>query len=93
MHNTMIKAESSFARSFDLFNPFTAPARKIFRAERCTDTHANSIVSVPLTRFAFNAVCVLMKILSHASAKKKTQKLKGFKFRTFMDHFRVIPSQ
>ena len=29
MHSTMIKAESSLARSFDLFNPFTAPACKI----------------------------------------------------------------
>ena len=25
-----------------------------------------------------------MKILSHASAKKKTKRIKGFKFRTFM---------
>ena len=27
-------------------------------------------------------LCVLMKILSHASAKKKTKRLKGFEFRT-----------
>ena len=27
-------------------------------------------------------LCVLMKILSHASAKKKTKRLKGFRFRT-----------
>ena len=28
-----------------------------------------------------------MKILSHASAKKKTKRLKGFKFRTFIGRF------
>ena len=37
--------------------------------------------------------CVLMKILSHASAKKKTKmkdkKLKGFKFCTFMGRFQM----
>ena len=29
-------------------------------------------------------LCVLMKILSCASAKKKTKRIVGFKFRTFM---------
>ena len=34
-------------------------------------------------------LCVLMKILSHASKKKKTKRLKGFKFRTFMGRSQV----
>jgi len=33
-------------------------------------------------------LCVVMKVLSHASAKKKTKKVKSFKFRTFMVAFR-----
>ena len=32
-------------------------------------------------------LCILMEILSHASAKKKTKTQKFFKFRTFMGHF------
>ena len=32
-------------------------------------------------------LCVLIKSLSHASAKKKTKMLKGFKFGTFIDRF------
>ena len=34
-------------------------------------------------------LCVLMKILSNASAKKKTKRLKGFKFRSFIGRFQV----
>ena len=33
--------------------------------------------------------CVLMKILSHASAKRKKKRLKGFEFRTFSGRFQV----
>ena len=32
-------------------------------------------------------LCVLMKILSHASAKKKTKRIKGFRFRTLIGRF------
>ena len=45
-----------------------------FRAERCTDTPTNSIFSGPITHL-FSMQCVLMKILSHAGAKKKTKRL------------------
>ena len=38
-------------------------------------------------------VCVLMEILSHASAKKEDKKLGGFKFRTFMGRFQMTPLQ
>ena len=37
-------------------------------------------------------VCVLMKILSHARAKKKTKRLKVFKFHSFNGRFQVISS-
>ena len=35
----------------------------------------------------FSMVCVLMQFLSHASAKKKTERPKGFRFRTFIGRF------
>ena len=38
-----------------IINPFTAPACKISRAKRCTDAHANSILSTPVTS-TFSAV-------------------------------------
>ena len=34
-------------------------------------------------------LCVLIKVLSHASAIKKTERLKGFKFRTFISRFQM----
>ena len=36
-------------------------------------------------------LCVLMKILSHASAKKKTKGLKSFKFRVCIGRFQMTP--
>ena len=33
-----------------------------------------------------------MKVLPHVSAKKKTKRLKGFKFRTFIGRFEVTSS-
>ena len=41
--------------------------------------------SSPVTSI-FNSVC-FMEILSHASVKRKTKRLKGFKFCTFMGRF------
>ena len=34
-------------------------------------------------------VCILMKILSHAGAKKKAKRLKGFEFGSFTGRFQV----
>ena len=34
-------------------------------------------------------LCVLMKILRHVSAKKKTKRLKNSKFRTFLGSFSI----
>ena len=66
------------------FNPFTAQACKIFGAERCSDSPAKQCVFSRI-----EMLCLLMKILSHASAKKKTKRLKGFKFRTVIGRFQV----
>ena len=63
-----------------------------FRAERCTDAPANSIFSGPMTHL-LSVLCVSVKILSHASAKKKTKRLKDFKFRTFIGGFQVTSLQ
>ena len=41
----------------------------------------------------FSMLSVLMKILSRASAKKKTKGIKGFTFRTFMGRFQMTSWQ
>ena len=64
------------------------PSMYNFRAKRCMDTPANSICSSPVTHL-LSMPCVLVKILSHTSAKKKTKRLQGFKFHTFTGHFIV----
>ena len=80
--------EEIICETFFCFNPFTAPACKIFGAERCSDWPAKQYVCSRI-----EMLCLLMKILSLASAKKKTKKLKGFKCRTFVGHFQVISWQ
>ena len=52
----------------------------------------NSIVSGVITNL-FSVLSVLMKILSHATAKKKTKRLKGLNFRTFIGRFQVTSWQ
>ena len=47
------------------------------------------IIISPITHL-LSMLCVLMKIVSHASAKKKTERFKGFKFRTVIGRFQVI---
>ena len=78
---------------FNLFfflkiNPFTSPA--------CTISGLNNArtrlktVYFPVLYHLFSVSCILMEILLHASAKKqKTQRLNGFKFRTFMGLFQM----
>ena len=63
-----------------------------FLGERCMDMPANSIFSSPIT-YLPSRLCVMMKILSHASVKKKTKRLKGFRFRTFSGCFQVTSWQ
>ena len=64
------------------FNPFTAPACKISGLKKCTHTPSNS-------RFygALAALCVLMKTLSNAKAKKKQ---KGLRISNFALLFVVL---
>ena len=51
-------------------------------------------ISGPIT-YRLSMLCLLMEILSHASAEKqnKTKRLKGFKFCTFNARFQVTPPQ
>ena len=64
-------------------NPFTAPSCKISGLKNARKRPKNSIFSVLITDL-FSVLCVLIKILSHASAKKRPKGLKGLKFRTFI---------
>ena len=61
-----------------------------FPAERCTDAPANSMFSGPVTHL-LSVLCVLMELLSRASAKKRTKRLQGFKFRAFIGRFEMKP--
>ena len=70
-------------------NTFTAPVCKISRlkdARTCLQTVYFSGPSASL----LSMLCILVKIISHARVKKKTKRLKGFKFHTFIGHFQVI---
>ena len=59
---------------------------------KCMHASANSIFSGPVTHL-LSMLWVLMKTISHASAKKKTKRVKRFKFGTFIDSFQVISWQ
>ena len=74
-----------------VINPFTAPACTIFRVERCTD-RGTCKFSGPVTHL-LSTLSVLMKVLSRASAKRKTERLKGFKFLTITGRFQVTSWQ
>ena len=50
------------------------PQWQDFRAERCTDAPANGIFSFPITHL-LSMQHILMKVLSHTSVKKKTERL------------------
>ena len=70
---------------FALFNHFTAPACKMSGlkdAQTCFQTMYFLVLY-----HLFSMLCALMKVLSHASVKKKTKKLKGFKFHAFYGSF------
>ena len=62
-------------------NPFTAPACKISRLKACKQFIFRSYNNL------LSMLCVSMKILSRASAKKKTKMLKRFRFCTFIGCF------
>ena len=75
-HNVFIIFGSSFTQFEShplqlVFNPFTAPACKISGLKDArTPLLKKSIFSSPVTHL-LSVLCVLIKILSHASAKKK----------------------
>ena len=57
-----------------------------FLGRKCTDIPANSRFSgsiLILLLHLFSVLCILMKILSHASAKKKTKTEKGLRVSNF----------
>ena len=56
------------------------------------DAPANSRYSGSIT-YLLSVLCVLINIISHASAKKKAKGLKGFKFRTFIGRFQATQWQ
>ena len=62
------------------------PQVQDFRAD------ANGVFSFPITHL-LSMQCILMKVLSHTSVKKKTERLKHFKFHTFTGHFRLTSQQ
>ena len=57
------------------FNPFTDPACKISGLKKCTHTPSNSRFYGALAAL-FSILCVLMKTLSNAKAKKKQKGLR-----------------
>ena len=68
-------------------NPFTAPSCKLSGLKDERKRPQNGIFSGLITNL-FSVLCVSMKILSHASAKKKTKRLKDVKFPTFIGLFK-----
>ena len=76
-----------------IFNPFTAPACKIFGL-KAARTHLQRVYCPvgPITHL-LSVLWVWMKILSLAGAKNKIKRLKGFKFRPFTGRFQVTSWQ
>jgi len=50
-------------------------------------------VYFPVLYHLLSMLCVLMNVLSHISAKTKTEMLKGLKFRIFIGHFQATSWQ
>ena len=76
-----ILSHASVKKKSKRLNPFTASACKL-SGLKVHGHPANSLFSGSISHL-LSLLCVLIKILSHSSAKKKTEKLKGFDFRTF----------
>ena len=86
--NTGFLSERWAAKCYSIYiNPFTAPACKISGQKTCMDVPANSIFSGPITSTLI--LYLLIKVRSCASAKKNTERLKGFRFCTLIGHFQV----
>jgi len=74
-----------------MFNPFTSPACKT-SGLKSAHIHASKQYIFRSITNLISILCVLMKILSHANAKKR-KKLDDFKFRTFIVRFQVTSWQ
>ena len=70
--------------SYTCLNPFTVPTCKISGLK-----DARMHLQTGLQLIYFQILEVLMKVLFHASAKKETKRLNGFKFDTFIGRFQV----
>ena len=71
-----------------VFNPFTAPACKISGLKDEWMRLQKSMFSNPITHL-LSMLYIVMKILLHVSGKKKTKRLKGLRFLTFIGSFQV----
>ena len=69
-----------------VLNPFTAPAGYISGLTDAWTPLKNSIFSGPITHL-LSVLCVLIKVLLRTGAKKKTKRLKGFKFHASIRRF------
>ena len=73
-------------------NPFIAPACKM-SGLRNAGTCLQTAYFQSYNASTFSAARVLIKIVSYATAKKKTKRLKGFKFRAVIGRFKVTSWQ
>lgn len=73
---------------WSFFNPFTATACKISGQKKCMDAPANTVVFGPLSP-TFSAVPFDKSPFTHTNAKKKSERLKGLKCCTLIDHFHL----
>ena len=72
-------------------NPFTAPDCTI-SGLKDAGTRLQTVY-FPVLQHIYCQYYVLMKIFSHASAKQKTKRLKGFTFCSFIGRFQVTSCQ
>ena len=72
-----------------MFHPFTTPACKISGVKDARTRLKNSIVSGLITNL-FSVLCVWMKILSQASAKKKAKSLRVSNFALLLVVFKRL---
>ena len=69
-------------------NPFAAPVCNISGLKDARNAPAKRVFSGPIVHLLL-MLHGLMKILSYDGAKKKTKRLKGFKFGTFIGRFQM----
>ena len=73
---------SVYWKAYEAFTPITAAVCKLSGLK-------DGWMRLQTVHFPFNAATRFDEVLSHASVKKKTQRFKGFKFRTFNGRFQV----